>query len=54
VMTTLDPETGEKDFDALKVLAGYRKVGTEVVLGVYGDVEQPGRIERGDAVELLG
>ena len=54
VMTTLDPDTGEKNFDALKVLAGYRKVGTEVVLGVYGDVEQPGRIQRGDPVELLG
>lgn len=54
VMTTLDPETGEKNFDALKVLAGYRKVGTEVVLGVYGDVDQPGRIERGDPVEFLG
>ena len=54
VMTALDPDTGEKNFDALKVLAGYRKVGTEVVLGVYGDVEQPGRIERGDPVELLG
>jgi uncharacterized protein len=54
VMTTLDPDTGEKNFDVLKVLAGYRKVGTQVVLGVYGDVEQPGRIERGDAVELIG
>jgi len=54
VMTTLDPDTGEKNFDALKLLAGYRRVGTEVVLGVYGDVEEPGRIERGDSVELLG
>jgi len=35
------------------VLADFRKVGTEVVLGIYGDVEQPGRIERGDPVELL-
>ena len=53
VMTTLDPDTGDKNFDALKVLADFRKVGTEVVLGIYGDVEQPGRIERGDPVELL-
>jgi hypothetical protein len=29
-------------------------VDTEVVLGVYGDVVEPGRIERGDVVELLG
>jgi uncharacterized protein YcbX len=53
VMTTLHPDTGVQDPGVLKVLAGYRKVGTEVVLGVYGDVEEPGRIARGDPVELL-
>ena len=53
VMTTLHPDTGVQDSDVLKVLAGYRKVGTEVVLGVYGDVVTPGLIARGDPVELL-
>jgi uncharacterized protein YcbX len=53
VVTTLHPDTGVQDGDVLHVLAGYRKVGNEVVLGVYGDVEEPGRIERGDPVELL-
>ena len=53
VVTTLHPDTGVQDSDVLKVLAGYRKVGTEVVLGVYGDVEERGRIARGDPVELL-
>jgi uncharacterized protein YcbX len=52
-MTTLAPDTGEKDFDTLKVLAQHRKVGTELLLGVYGDVEQPGRIEVGDVAELV-
>ena len=50
VMTTLSPDTGENDFDTLKVLAQHRKVGTELLLGVYGDVEEPGRIAVGDVV----
>ena len=53
VMTNLAPDTGENDFDALKVLAQHRKVGTELLLGVYGDVERPGRIKVGDAAELV-
>jgi uncharacterized protein len=48
VMTNLAPDTGENDFDTLKVLAEHRKVGAELLLGVYGDVERPGRIEVGD------
>jgi len=31
-----------------------RKVGSELLLGVYGDVEQPGVIRVGDPVEVLG
>jgi MOSC domain-containing protein len=54
VMTTLSPDTGENDFATLKVLAQHRKVGTELLLGVYGDVVEPGRIAVGDAVELTG
>jgi uncharacterized protein len=53
VMTNLAPDTGENDFDTLKVLAEHRKVGAELLLGVYGDVERPGRIEVGDEVELI-
>ena len=53
VMTNLAPDTGENDFDTLTVLAQHRKVGTELLLGVYGDVEQPGRIEIGDVAELI-
>ena len=52
VMTNLAPDTGENDFDTLEVLAQHRKVGTELLLGVYGDVERPGEIAIGDAVAL--
>ena len=52
VMTNLAPDTGENDFNTLNVLAQHRKVGTELLLGVYGDVERPGRIEIGDAAEF--
>jgi uncharacterized protein len=53
VMTNLDPDTGENDFDTLRVLAQHRKAGAELLLGVYGDVERPGRIQVGDAAELI-
>jgi uncharacterized protein YcbX len=53
VMTNLAPDTGENDFDTLAVLAQHRKAGKELLLGVYGDVERPGRIEIGDPAELL-
>ena len=51
-MTTLSPDTGLKDFDTLAILAEHRRVGSELLLGVYGDVVEPGRIKLGDAVEL--
>jgi MOSC domain-containing protein len=51
VLTTLDPDTGRKDFPALDVLARYRRSGADLQLGVYGDVEVPGRVRVGDPVE---
>jgi uncharacterized protein len=53
-LTTLDPDTGVKDFPTTHVLATYRKVGTDLLFGVYGDVERPGRIAVGDEVTLVG
>jgi uncharacterized protein YcbX len=54
--TTRDPSTGERDFDTLRAIKGYRglREGKNIDFGVYGDVEQPGRIRVGDPVELLG
>ena len=53
VMTTLDPDTGKQNAPVLDALAEHRKVGADLLLGVYGDVEQPGVIRIGDPVEVL-
>ena len=53
VLTNLDPDSGECDFPTLDVLAQYRRRGTELLLGVYADVECPGTIRVGDVVEIL-
>jgi uncharacterized protein YcbX len=53
VMTTLDPDSGVQNAPVLDALAAYRKVGTDLLLGVYGDVEQPGIVRLGDPVEVL-
>jgi uncharacterized protein YcbX len=53
VMTTLDPDTGVQNAPVLDALAEHRKVGTDLLLGVYGDVEHPGAIAVGDDVAVL-
>jgi uncharacterized protein YcbX len=54
-VTTRDPDTGERDLDTLRLLRGYRQpLGDgEIPFGVYAEVEEPGRVRVGDAVELL-
>ena len=53
--TTYDPETGERDFDTLRAIKDYRgqREDGEICFGVYAEVEQPGRVAVGDAVEPL-
>lgn len=46
------PTTGDRDWDGLKTLLGHRGPAG-ICLGVIADVEQPGQIRVGDAVELL-
>jgi uncharacterized protein YcbX len=53
VMTTLDPDTGLQNAPVLDALAEHRKIGSELLLGVYGDVERPGAIAVGDDVVVL-
>lgn len=48
----LDPETGVRDVDVLRTLAGYRRDQGEVIFGVDAEVTEPGRINAGDQVEL--
>ena len=56
VMTTQSPTTGEKDFETLKTLAtsrGRMKDGTGLPFGMYGEVEEPGRVRVGDNLTLV-
>ncbi|MEX0983751.1 MAG: MOSC domain-containing protein [Actinomycetota bacterium] len=53
VMTTLHPDSGHPDFPTLDVLTRTRKVGTDLLLGVYADVEEPGLVRLGDPVEPI-
>ena len=50
--TTRDPSTGLRDFDTLRAIKAYRGLrdGRSADLGVYAEVEQPGRVRVGDGV----
>ena len=52
VITTQDPDTGERDFPTLHVIRQYRGLrdGRKLDFGVYADVVRPGRVAVGDAV----
>jgi uncharacterized protein YcbX len=54
-ITTQDPDTGERDLDTLRTIIAYRGLTDErdIDFGVYGEVEQAGRIRLGDPVEVL-
>jgi uncharacterized protein YcbX len=54
-VTTQDPETGVPTLDTLRAIKGYRGLrdGKTIDFGVYFDVERPGRVRVGDAVEPL-
>ena len=56
VVTSKSPDTGLKDLDTLRTIKRYRPDvdGEEPIpFGVYGSVEQPGRVRIGDGVEPL-
>jgi uncharacterized protein len=56
VITTRDPDTAEKDFDTLKVLAQYRRdieTTEPLPFGVSGEVVAPGAVRLGDPVALV-
>jgi len=55
VVTTLDPDTGERDFPTLSVISRYRGVPprTSPPFGVYARVLTPGVVRVGDAVSIL-
>jgi uncharacterized protein YcbX len=54
-ITTTSPETGARDLDTLRAIAGYRGLrdGKHADFGIFGDVVAPGRVRVGDPVEPL-
>ena len=52
-ITTLDPDSGERDFDVPRLLLSYRPSARAPYFGVYGAVETTGTVSVGDPVELV-
>ncbi|MDE0823428.1 MAG: MOSC domain-containing protein [Dehalococcoidia bacterium] len=52
-ITTLDPDTGERDFNVPKLLQSYRPNTRAPYFGVYGSVEATGIVSVGDTIELV-
>jgi uncharacterized protein YcbX len=53
-VTTLGPDTGEKDFTTLNLIARHReRIGGRggLPFGMYAEVVEPGRARLGDPVE---
>ena len=51
-ITTLDPKTGERDFDTLRLILSYRPSRRAAYLGIYGIVEATGSVAVGDEITL--
>ena len=54
-ITTLNPDTGERDLDTPRLILGYRPdvSGNGACFGVYGSVVKPGDVSVGDAVGVV-
>ena len=52
-ITTLDPESGERDFDTLRLILSYRPSPRAAYFGTYGIVEAPGTVRAGDEVVVV-
>jgi uncharacterized protein YcbX len=56
-ITTQDPDSGVPDFDTLREIKSYRGTrdgdGKHIDFGVFGEVEEPGVVRLGDAVEPI-
>ena len=51
-ITTVNPATGERDFDTPRLMLSYRPAARAPYFGVYGAVEAVGTVSIGDAVEV--
>ena len=52
-ITTLDPDTGQRDVDTLRYILNCRPSARAAYFGVYGIVEHPGAVSLGDTVRTL-
>ena len=52
-ITTVNPDTGERDFDTPRFLLTYRPSARAPYFGVYAAVYTPGTVTVGDSVELV-
>ena len=52
-ITTLDPDTGERDTAVPRLLLSYRPSARAPYFGVYGAVETTGMVSMGDSVDLV-
>ena len=52
-ITTVNPDTGERDFDTPRLMLTYRPAARAPYFGVYGAVEAPGTVSIGDLVEVV-
>lgn len=54
-ITTRNPDSGERDFDTLRLIKDYRGLrdGDKIDFGVFGEVVRPGKVRVGDPVEPL-
>ena len=52
-VTTVNPETGKRDFDTPRLLLTYRPSRGAPYFGMYAIVETPGNLSIGDAVQLI-
>lgn len=54
-ITTLNPDTGERDMDTPRVILGYRPdvSGNGACFGVYGSVVKPGTVRVGDQLRVV-
>ncbi len=52
-ITTIDPDTGQRDFDTPRFLLAYRPSARAPYFGVYASVESPGTVTVGDRVDIV-
>lgn len=53
ILTTINPETGEKSAEPLKTLATYRKINNKIMFGQNVVAKDYGKVSQGDTLTVL-